>query len=46
MVLKENFIIIANTPQQNGISKHKNRTLVGGVLIMLQQSRFTKSILG
>jgi ribosomal protein L15E len=32
MVLKEKLITIANTPQQNGISKHTNRTLVGRVL--------------
>jgi hypothetical protein len=43
MVLKEKLIIIANTPQQNGISKHKNRTLMGGVLTMLQQSKFIKA---
>jgi hypothetical protein len=46
MVLKEKLIIIADTPQQNGISKHKNKTLVGGVLTMLQQSRFTKTFWG
>jgi hypothetical protein len=46
MVLKEKSTIITNTPQQNGILKHKNRTLVGRVLTMLQQSRLTKPFWG
>jgi hypothetical protein len=46
MVLKEKSIIITDIPQQNGISKHKNITLVGRVFTMLQQSRLTKAFWG
>lgn len=46
MVLKEKLIIIADTPQHNGIAKHTNRTLVGGILTMLQQSKFIKGFWG
>jgi hypothetical protein len=37
---------VADTPQQNEVSKHKHRTLMGGVLTMLQQSGFIKAFWG
>ncbi len=37
---------MADTPQQNGMLEHKNRTLMGGLLTMLQQSGFIKAFWG
>ncbi len=37
---------MADTSQQNEVSEHKNKTLMEGVLTMLQQSGFIKAFWG